>query len=152
MRLSFLAPGSSFLVFDLLSFGPVFSFSKKGNLPTTGLLKDRDFCSTKSEISSIRISRSSTLRIRSAFSRHLTCKLGGSLSMIFRIMSGLSILLELPMDLRMFVQLDNRIDNPSRDSASSALMRGPFVTWCRHAIAILCFWSNLHSSRLLAFV
>ena len=36
------------------------------------------------------------------------------------------------MDLRVFVQLDNRIDNLSIDYASSALMHGPFVTWSSH--------------------
>ena len=56
------------------------------------------------------------------------------------------------MDLRVFVELDNRIDNPSRDSASSPLMRGRFVTCSGYAFAILCFWPNLLSRRLLALV
>ena len=42
-RLSLLVPVLSFLVFDLLSFGPVFSFSKKRGLPKTGLLNDQTF-------------------------------------------------------------------------------------------------------------
>ena len=72
--------------------------------------------------------RPSSRRIRSALSSHFACNLGGSLTMIFRMLSGPLILLEYPVALRVLVQPDSKMENPSKDSTSSALMRGPLLS------------------------
>ena len=150
-RLSCFPAGLSDFDLEPLSLQFFFSFSKQGSLPKTGLDKVRAFCSTKSEISSMQTSLASELRIRSALSRQLACNFGGSLSIIFRMLSGLSNLLEWPIALRVFVQLESKTAKPSRASASSALMTGPLVTLSTYAIAILCFCPNLLSKSFFAF-
>ena len=122
--LSSLGPGPEPSGFDFVPRVWLFllSLAKKGSFPKIGLLRARDFSSTNDAMSSIQTSLLSALRIRSAWSRQLLCSLGGSLSIIFLMLSGPSILFKYPIAFSVFVQLDRRIEKPSSDSASSALM------------------------------